>query len=100
MAAAQTYSLSKAALHSFSLTLRYQLKTTSLNVVEIIPPSVNSGAPGTQNGVDLDVFADSIFERLENGESEIGYGTSEERRLASRPERDAYFELLNPPMNI
>jgi short-subunit dehydrogenase involved in D-alanine esterification of teichoic acids len=100
LAAAQTYSLSKAALHSFSLTLRYQLKTTSLNVVEIIPPSVNSGAPGTQNGVDLDVFADSIFERLENGESEIGYGTSEERRLASRPERDAYFELLNPPMKI
>jgi uncharacterized oxidoreductase len=99
MAAAQTYCLSKAALHSFSLTLRYQLKTTSLDVVEIIPPSVNSGAPGTQNGVDLNVFADSIFERLEKGESEIGYGTSETRRLASRPERDAYFEQLNPPKN-
>jgi hypothetical protein len=25
-------------------------------------------------GVDLDVFADSIFERLEKGENEIGYG--------------------------
>ena len=100
MAAASTYCLSKAALHSFSLTLRYQLKTTSLDVVEIIPPSVNSGAPGTQKGVDLNVFADSIFDRLEKGENEIGYGTSEMRRLASRPERDAYFEQLNPPKNI
>jgi len=36
---------------------------------------------------------------LEKGESEIGYGTSETRRLASRPERDAYFEQLNPPKN-
>jgi hypothetical protein len=40
-------------------------------VVEIIPPSVNSGVPGTQTGVDLDVFADSIFERLEKRENEI-----------------------------
>ncbi len=97
MAAASTYCLSKAALHSFSLTLRYQLKTTSLDVVEIIPPSVNSGAPGTQHGADLNAFADSIFERLEKGENEIGFGTSETRRLASRIELDTYFDQLNPP---
>jgi hypothetical protein len=34
---------------------------------------------------------------LEKGENEIGYGTSETRRLASRAELDAYFEQLNPP---
>ena len=97
MGAAQTYCLSKAALHSFSQTLRYQLKTTSLDVIEVIPPLVNSGAAGTQHGVDLDAFADSIFERMEKGESEIGFGTSETRRLASRAELDAYFDQLNPP---
>jgi uncharacterized oxidoreductase len=98
-AAMPTYCLSKAALHSFSLTLRHQLKDTSLDVVEIVPPLVNTamgGAPITA-GVDLDVFADSIFERLENGENEIGYGTAEMRRLASRQELDAYFEQLNAP---
>jgi len=73
------------------------LKGTSLDVIEIIPPSVNSGAPGTQHGVDLDAFADSMFERMERGETEIGYGTSEQRRLASRGELDAYFEQLNAP---
>ena len=97
IAALPTYCLSKAALHSFSLTLRYQLKSTSLDVAEIIPPSVNTKPPMTQAGVDLDVFADSIFERLEKGENEIGYGTSETRRLASRAELDAYFDQLNPP---
>jgi uncharacterized oxidoreductase len=97
MAAAATYCLTKAAVHSFSLTVRQQLKATSLDVIEIIPPSVNSGAPGTQHGVDLDAFADSMFERMEKGGTEIGYGTSEERRLASRAELDAYFEQLNAP---
>jgi uncharacterized oxidoreductase len=99
MAALPTYCLSKAALHSFSLSLRYQLNNTSLDVIEIIPPAVSSGFSGIHTGVDLDVFADSIFERLEKGEKEIGYGTSETRRLASRAELDAYFEQLNPPKN-
>jgi uncharacterized oxidoreductase len=69
-----TYCLTKAALHSFSLTLRHQLKDTSLDVVEIVPPLVNTTMGGAQitAGVDLDVFADSIFERLEKGENEIG----------------------------
>lgn len=94
-----TYCLSKAALHSFSQTLRYQLKTTSLDVVEVIPPMVATGMGGQPRtmGVDVDVFADSIFERMEKGENEIGYGTAEARRLASRVELDAYFDQLNPP---
>lgn len=97
MAAASTYSLSKAALHSFSLSLRYQLSGTTLDVVEIIPPSVNSGAPGTKHGADLNEFADKSFARMMDGENEIGFGTSEARRLAGREELDGYFNQLNPP---
>ena len=93
-----TYCLTKAALHSFTLSLRHQLKDTALDVVEIVPPAVNTdlGGPGLHTfGVDLDAFADSIFGRLENGETEIGYETSEARRLASRQELDAYFAQSN-----
>jgi hypothetical protein len=36
------------------------------------------------------------MERLEKGENEIGYGASETRRLATRAELDAYFDLLKP----
>jgi uncharacterized oxidoreductase len=95
-----TYCLTKAALHSFTLSLRHQLKDTALDVVEIVPPAVNTdlGGPGLHTfGVDLDAFADSIFARLEKGETEIGYETSETRRLASRQELDVYFAQSNAP---
>jgi len=50
-----------------------------------------------QDGVDPDVFADCIFERLEDGGKEIVYGKSETRRLPSRAELDAGFDQLTPP---
>jgi len=98
VAAMPTYCLTKAALHSFTLSLRHQLKNTAIDVVEIVPPAVNTdlGGPGLHTfGVDLDAFADSIFARLEKGETEIGHETSEARRVASRQELDAYFVQMN-----
>ena len=100
LAAMPTYCLTKAALHSFTLSLRHQLKDTKLDVVEIVPPAVNTdlGGPGLHTfGVNVDAFADSIFARLDKGENEIGYETSEVRRLASRQELDAYFAQMNAP---
>jgi uncharacterized oxidoreductase len=35
------YSATKAAIHSFSLSLRHQLKGTSIKVFEVIPPTVH-----------------------------------------------------------
>jgi uncharacterized oxidoreductase len=42
MSSAPIYCATKAALHSFSQSLRYQLQETSIKVFEVIPPAVNT----------------------------------------------------------
>jgi uncharacterized oxidoreductase len=98
MAAAPIYSATKAALHSFTLSLRQQLASTGVRVLEIVPPAVNTdlGGPGLHTwAVPVDEFADSIMARLAAGEEEVGFGTSESIRQASRAELDARFKQLN-----
>ncbi|MBC3539075.1 SDR family oxidoreductase [Rufibacter sediminis] len=95
---APVYCATKAALHSFTMSLRYLLSKTSVEVVEIVPPAVNTdlGGTGLHNfGAPLDEFADSVMQRIDNGELEVGFGTSEVRRKASREENDALFLEMN-----
>ena len=95
---APIYSATKAALHSFTLSLRHQLAPTGISVLEIVPPAVNTdlGGPGLHTfGVPVDDFADSVMARLAAGEQEVGYGTSEKNRLASRAELDETFRIMN-----
>jgi Short-chain dehydrogenase involved in D-alanine esterification of lipoteichoic acid and wall teichoic acid (D-alanine transfer protein) len=92
------YCATKAALHSFTLSLRWQLKETEINVVEIIPPAVDTDlqAPGLHTfGVNVDEFADHVFNGLEAGNVEIAYGTALAASQASRESLDAIYERMN-----
>ncbi|MFD2055809.1 SDR family oxidoreductase [Mesorhizobium calcicola] len=46
MADVPVYCATKAAIHSFTLSLRHQLKQTGIRVVEIAPPIVDTGLGG------------------------------------------------------
>ncbi|WP_110926118.1 SDR family oxidoreductase [Bacillus massiliglaciei] len=85
------YSATKAAIHSFTQSLRLQLEKTEVKVIEIFPPAVNTDLGGTglhTFGAPVNDFADEIFKGIKAGQEEIGYGGSAGRLRASRDELD------------
>lgn len=65
LAATPTYSATKAAIHGWSLAMRAQLKGTSVDVVEIVPPGVQTDLmPGHADNDQMMPLADFIAETM------------------------------------
>ena len=99
MADVPVYCATKAAIHSFTLSLRHQLKRTGVRVVEMAPPIVNTGlgggarSEGTQNRntVSPEAFATEGLVQLENNLDEVLVGISADTRRLG----EALFERMN-----
>ncbi|RZJ55863.1 MAG: SDR family NAD(P)-dependent oxidoreductase [Flavobacterium sp.] len=92
------YSATKAFFRSFTISLRHLLKAKNIEVVEIIPPALNTdlGGVGLHDAhPSVSSFIVSIFEQLKEGRTELTFGTSETRLNASVPELKASFEALH-----
>lgn len=60
---APIYSACKAALHSYTMTLRQALAATPCRVVELIPPAIQTSLAGSglNHGDSLDAFCNQVF---------------------------------------
>ena len=87
------YSGSKAALHSFTESLRVQLKYTNVTVVELIPPGVETPLFRNEEferemkvpkGMDVTVFAKKAIAGIEAGKLEVRPGLANVLKIMSR----------------
>lgn len=74
MAITPTYCATKAAIHSYSQSLRYQLRSTKVQVIEVIPPYVRTGLMGPGQAADerampLEDFINETMNILETQDS-------------------------------
>jgi uncharacterized oxidoreductase len=91
------YSATKAFFHSFTLSSRELLKSRNIDVIEIIPPALNTdlGGKGKHDyAPPVADFIESIFHQLKQGKKELSYGFSESM-LKSNENLHLAFKKLN-----
>jgi len=96
-----TYCASKAAIHSYTQSLRYQLRNTSVQVLEIVPPWVQTELQGERGmnpkAMPLNEYISETMAILENSpnETEIVVERAKSMRFAERGDYDALFNRYN-----
>jgi uncharacterized oxidoreductase len=92
------YSASKAFFHSFTLSLRHFTKADNIEVIELIPPGLNTdlGGKGIHNSAPpVGDFIESVFEQLKLGGNEITFGFTEAMTKAGPEELQKAFARMN-----
>ena len=98
------YCATKAAIHSFSVSLRHQLASAGIKVFEAIPPIVDTeldrGARSrrgqTDRGIPPEEAATAIFQGMAEDQPEIAIGMAKNLVAASRTANfDQIFQRMN-----
>lgn len=98
LAVVPVYCATKAAIHSLSLTMRHQLRETSVRVFEVAPPMVATELSGSRRRPDgneaalsAEEVAVGILEALEQDDYEVALGPA----VSLRRMREALFPAIN-----
>ena len=97
------YCATKAGLHSFSLTLRHQLRDTSIRVYEVIPPTVDTeldqGARDrrgqTDRGIPPEDVAAAALQAIQDDEFEKAVAQAQGLWQAARSDPEKVFNRMN-----
>jgi uncharacterized oxidoreductase len=93
------YCATKAFFHSFTISLRHLLAPKGIEVIEVIPPALNTdlGGKGLHDAQPpVSAFIDAIFRQMEEGKQELTFGFSEAMRNASPDTIADTFAKMNP----
>ena len=93
------YCATKAFFHSFTLSLRHQLKSKNIEVIEMIPPALNTdlGGKGLHDGQPaVSDFVDAVFQQMAEGKTELTFGFSVVMAKATPDVIQATFNRMNP----
>lgn len=93
------YSATKAFFHSFTLSLRYLLQAKNIEVIEMIPPALNTdlGGKGLHDAAPpVSDFIEAVFAQMKEGKTTLTFGFSEAMRNAGPQELEQAFGRLNP----
>jgi uncharacterized oxidoreductase len=97
LATVPVHCATKVALHSFSLSLRHQLRETPVKVFEIIPPTVDTeldkGARGRRGQQDRGIKPEEVA--LAADDYELAVGRAQSLRMGARNEPERLFQMMN-----
>jgi uncharacterized oxidoreductase len=98
-----TYCATKAAIHSYTQSLRYQLKDTAIQVIEIIPPWVATElmgeVPDDPRAMPLDAYIAETMQILATGAEENCVQNVLRLRNAAKGDELAFFKTFNDAMS-
>jgi uncharacterized oxidoreductase len=92
------YSATKAFFHSFTLSLRQLLKPKNIEVIEMIPPALNTdlGGKGLHDAApSVSDFIESVFQQMKEGKTELTFGFSDMMVKANPEALLATFNRMN-----